>query len=234
MLKAVLLDRDGVLNEEVDLLHRPDQVRLIEGSAEAVASLNAVGILVLVVTNQPVVARNLCSEAMLLTIHQYLGQLLWEAAGARLDQIYYCPHHPHAVLADANVAYCRPCRCRKPETGLLEQALTEWRLHPQDCVLVGDSTRDILAGQRMGLSTILVQTGYGGGDGLYNVVPDRCFSDLNRVVAHLLTGLHASRDGSSIFPVHSSRCDRADRSSGSDSAPFARGRIVPFRQDGLE
>ena len=189
MLRAVLLDRDGVINEEVDLLSRPDQLRLIAGAAAAIACFNRHGLLVLVITNQPVVARNLCTETELQTIHRHLEALLWEAAQARLHRIYYGPHHPGLSDIAANPAYRTPCRCRKPATGMIEQALQEFHLTVDECVLVGDSTRDILAGQRMGIHTILVQSGYGGQDGTYDVTPDLILPDLAAVAHHLCSDI---------------------------------------------
>jgi histidinol-phosphate phosphatase family protein len=185
-LQAVLLDRDGVINEEINLLSRPEQLRLIEGAAEGIVRFNRRGIWVLVLTNQPVVARNLCSEAELQEIHRQLRVLLWDAAQAQLDRIYYCPHHPERFHADANFMYRKPCRCRKPGTGMFEMALRDFRLTPEQCVVVGDSTRDILAGQRMGMRTILVQSGYGGKDGQYDVEPDLVLPNLAAAAHHLL------------------------------------------------
>jgi mannose-1-phosphate guanylyltransferase/phosphomannomutase len=187
MLRAVLLDRDGVINEEVDLLCRPEQLKLIEGSAEAIGRFNRQGIFVVVITNQPAVARNLCSEAELRGIHRQLEKLLWEATQARLDRIYYCPHHPSFSGPGVNPVYRKSCRCRKPETGMVENSLRDFRLKPEECVLVGDSTRDILTGQRMGITTIMVQSGYGGKDGKYNVKPDLSLCNLAEAAQHLLS-----------------------------------------------
>jgi len=188
MLRAILLDRDGVINEEVDLLCRPEQLTLIEGSAEGIARFNRSGILVLVLTNQPVIARNLCSETELKEIHRQLEKLLWETARARLDRIYYCPHHPELSHPDANPAYRKSCHCRKPESGMVEDALRDFKLKPEECVLVGDSTRDILTGQRMGICTIMVQSGNGGKDGRYDVGPDLFLRNLGEAAQHLLSG----------------------------------------------
>ena len=136
--------------------------------------------------HQPVVARNLCSEAELQEIHHQLRVLLWDAAQAQLDRIYYCPHHPERFHADANPLYRKPCRCRKPGTKMFEMAQRDFRLTPEQCVVVGDSTRDILAGQRMGMRTILVQSGYGGKDGKYAVEPDLVLPNLAAAAHYLL------------------------------------------------
>jgi len=106
------LDRDGVINREVDLLYREDQLDLLPGAAEAIRRLNDAGILAIVVTNQPVVARNLCTEDDVCRIHERLQEMLKEAAGARLDAVYYCPHHPETHHQDGNPAYRGRCRSR--------------------------------------------------------------------------------------------------------------------------
>jgi len=172
------LDRDGVINEEVDLLHREDQLVLIPGAAEAVRRLNDAGILVVVATNQPVVARNLCTEDDVRRINARLEAMLREAAAARLDAIYFCPHHPETHHPDGNPAYRIPCDCRKPRIGMLEQARERFDLDYGRCFLVGDSTRDIQTGANAGCRTILVRTGYAGRDGTYDVTPDFVADDL--------------------------------------------------------
>lgn len=172
------MDRDGVLNEEVDLLHREDQLVLIPGAAEAVRRLNDAGVLVIVATNQPVVARNLCTEDDVRRINARLESMLREAAGARIDAIYFCPHHPETHHPDGNPAYRGPCDCRKPNIGMLEQARERFGLDYDRCFLVGDSTRDIQTGANAGCRTILVKTGYAGRDGACDVAPDFVAADL--------------------------------------------------------
>lgn len=190
--QAVFLDRDGVINEEVDLLHRASDLRLVPGSARAIRRLNLSGIPAIVVTNQPVVARNLCSEEELGEIHAALERLLFREAGARLDALYYCPHHPETHHPDGNPAYRVPCACRKPNPGMLLQAARDFHLDLARCVLIGDSTRDVETGRRAGTCTVLVQTGYGGRDGRFPARPDRTFRDLEEAVAAILDeGLEA-------------------------------------------
>ena len=183
---AVFLDRDGVINEEVDLLHNVSQLRLISGSAQAIRRLNRAGIPVIVVTNQPVVARNLCSEEELQDIHRALKSLLIKEAGARLDALYYCPHHPETLHPDGNPAYRTDCTCRKPNTGMLTRAAGDFHLDLSRCILVGDTTRDMEAGKRAGMKTVLVRTGYGGRDGKFPAVADRTFRDLEEAVGWIL------------------------------------------------
>jgi len=185
-VQAVFLDRDGVLNREVGLVTRPEQLVLEPGAAEAVRRLNEAGVLAVVATNQPVVARGLCSEEDLARIHERLQELLWMEARARLDAIYYCPHHPERGHPDANPLYRGPCRCRKPAVGMLEVARERFGLDLRRCVLVGDRTADLLAARRAGCRSVLVRTGYAGRDGRYEVEPDHVAANLAEAVRLIL------------------------------------------------
>lgn len=180
------MDRDGVINREVDLLRRASQLALVPGAAEAIRRLNDAGVLVIVATNQPVVARGLCSEDDVRAIHGRLEEMLGEAAGARLDAVYFCPHHPETHHPDGVPAYRGPCDCRKPAIGMLEQARQHFGLDYGKCFLVGDSTRDIQTGANAGCRTILVRTGYGGQDGRFAVEPDVVVDDLAAAVDVIL------------------------------------------------
>jgi mannose-1-phosphate guanylyltransferase/phosphomannomutase len=185
-VQAVFLDRDGVINEEVDLLHREDQLVLIPGAAAAIRSLNDAGVLAVVVTNQPVVARGLCTDEDVQRIHQRLREMLANESRAHLDAICYCPHHPETHHADGNPAYRGPCDCRKPNIGMLAQARKRFGLDYARCFLVGDSTRDIQAGKNAGCRTILVRTGFGGADGKHPVTPAVTVPDLAAAVDVIL------------------------------------------------
>ena len=143
--KAVFLDRDGTLNEEADRVSKPGQLRLIPGVGAAVRRLNQAGFLTILATNQPVVARGDCTEAELRVIHNKLETLLG-AEGAFLDAIYYCPHHPHGGFAGERAELKIDCKCRKPGTGLIEQAVSEWTIDLRRSWLIGDSTSDIAHG----------------------------------------------------------------------------------------
>ena len=187
-VQAVFLDRDGVINQEVDLLCREDQLVLIPGAAEAIRRLNDAGVLAVVVTNQPVVARNMCTEDDVRRIHDRLAAMLDQAASARIDAFYFCPHHPETHHADGNPAYRGPCECRKPNTGMLDQARKDFGLDFSRCFMVGDSTRDIQTGINAGCSTVLVGTGYGGRDGFYDAKPDMVAADLSQAVDMIIAG----------------------------------------------
>ena len=185
--RAVFLDRDGTINREVDLLREVGQLRLLPGAAEGIRALNRMGYRVIVVTNQSVVARGWVTEAKLQSIHRALEARL-RRRGARLDAIFYCPHHPDADLPRYRVR----CRCRKPGIGLIRRAGRELGVAMRGSFMVGDSTRDILAGRRARLDTILLGTGYAGKDGKYAVRPDHAASDLASA-ARLIGRLRKSR-----------------------------------------
>jgi D-glycero-D-manno-heptose 1,7-bisphosphate phosphatase len=176
MRGAVFLDRDGVINVEVDYLSSPEELELIPGAAQAIARLNALSLPAVVVTNQAGVARGYFSLERVGEIHRALERLLEAEAGARLDAVYVCPHHPSA--GDR-------CSCRKPEPGLLLAAAREHGLDLARSFLVGDKASDIDAGRRAGCATILVQTGYGAAElraWSESFRPDHVADDLGRAV----------------------------------------------------
>lgn len=164
---AVFLDRDGVINREVDNLSKIEQLRLLPKSAEAVKIFNNLGILVIIITNQPVIARGWITSKELEEIHRVLLKRLSEK-GAKIDAIYYCPHHPNANLKK----YRQNCSCRKPKIGLIEKAAKDFPINLKKSIFIGDSTRDILTGKNAGLDTILVKTGFKGEDGIFDIKPD--------------------------------------------------------------
>lgn len=146
---AVFLDRDGVLNKEVDLLHKPEQFELIEGVAEAIRYINHKGLLAVVVTNQPVIARNLCSLEELEMIHAKMETLLG-ADHAYLNAVYFCPHHPDGGYPEERKEYKIVCPCRKPAPGMLLEAAKEWNIDLKASVMIGDRDSDVQAGLQAG------------------------------------------------------------------------------------
>jgi len=153
---AVFLDRDGTIVREVEYMRSLKQLRLLPRAAQAIRRLNEAGLAVVALTNQSGIARGLLSEEDLGRIHAELRRRL-ARSGARLDAIYYCPHHPDGVRA----AYRRRCRCRKPAPGMLRRAAKELGIDLGKSFAVGDSERDLEAGRRVGSRTVLVRTGYG-------------------------------------------------------------------------
>lgn len=154
--RAIFLDRDGTLNEEVGYITRPEQFRLFAFAAPAVQLINAAKWRAIVVTNQAGVARGLFSETFLTELHKQMLRQLAQR-GACLDAIYYCPHHPELGAAP----YRCVCTCRKPQPGLLTQAAADWRLDLADCFVVGDRYRDVAMAHAAGARGVLVLTGYG-------------------------------------------------------------------------
>lgn len=156
MERAVFVDRDGVISEEVGYLGDRDHLRLIPHAAEAVKLVNQSGLKIIAITNQSGVARGYFSEEMLGDIHRKMEMLLSDQ-GAFLDGIYYCPHHPEGTVE----AYRMECDCRKPAAGLLIQAAKEHAIDVSSSYLVGDKHTDIECAHRAGARGILVLTGYG-------------------------------------------------------------------------
>lgn len=153
---GIFFDRDGTLNTEVDYLSRPEELALIPNAARAIREANALGIKVFVITNQSGIARGLFTEADLGKIHHHFIKLL-AAEGAKIDKIYYCPHHSEY----GNPPYRVLCTCRKPKTGMLEQAVSEFGVELTESFVVGDRCVDIMTGEHAGCGTVLVRTGYG-------------------------------------------------------------------------
>lgn len=155
-MKAVFLDRDGTLIVERGYITVPEGVELIPGAAAAVARLREAGWKVLVVTNQGCVAKGLITEDELGLIHLRMVSMLAEA-GAELDGVYYCPHHPDGD----QISYSVECDCRKPRPGLLERAAGEHGVELSESVMIGDTLRDLEAGRAVGARSVLVLTGKG-------------------------------------------------------------------------
>lgn len=153
---TIFLDRDGTLNEEVHYLHRPEDLRLLPTAANAVRLWNQAGFRVAVITNQAGVARGYYREEEVKRLHELMNQMLAEE-NAHIDQFYYCPHHPEHGIGKYKVK----CHCRKPDTGMFEQAQRDGGVDKEHSYMIGDKWIDIEAGFRFGVNTALVGTGYG-------------------------------------------------------------------------
>ena len=174
---AVFLDRDGTINEEVGYIHELEKLNLIPGAALAIRGLNALGVPVILVTNQSGPARGYYPESWIHDLHERLVQLL-AAEGARLDGLYYCPHLPDGSVAEFSFA----CDCRKPEPGMLRQAAAEHDLDLSRSFMIGDKATDVEVGERAGTRTILLTSGYGervlAGTYQHQVSPDHVCATL--------------------------------------------------------
>lgn len=155
--KAIFLDRDGTINKYVGFLKNIDDFELIDGVAEAIRKINESGYLVIVVTNQPVVARGEVSFEELKEIHNKMETLLGEK-GAYLDAIYYCPHHPHKGYEGEVPKLKIECECRKPKPGMLLKATKEFNIDLKNSWMIGDDEKDIKAGKAVGCHTVLLST----------------------------------------------------------------------------
>lgn len=184
--KAVFLDRDGTVNEEMGYLNHIERFTLLPRVAQAIRLLNQHEFKTVVITNQSGVARGYFPESLIHLVHKKMEKLL-SMEGAHLDGIYYCPHHPDV----GNPPYRQRCRCRKPETGLVEDAVRELDLDCSQSYLIGDRGVDIEFGHLIGARGILVLTGYGKGEWEYfrdqwKVKPDHVASDLYEAVQWIL------------------------------------------------
>lgn len=157
--RAVFLDRDGTINElvyfpELGLIDsplNPEQFKLIPGAAEAIRLFNELGFKVIVVSNQPAVAKGKMTMELFEEVKAKMRILLAEA-GARIDGEYYCLHHPEAKLPELRVH----CDCRKPKPGLLIKAAKDFDLNLGECYMIGDGITDVMAGQAVGCKTVLI------------------------------------------------------------------------------
>ena len=151
--KAVFLDRDDTLIEDPGYISDPDQVKLLDGAADALIELKALGYKLVVVTNQSAIARGIITEKVLAEIHERMRQLLAEK-NAFLDDIYYCPYHPEGVVPK----YRKESNYRKPNPGMLLEAADDMNIDLGESWCIGNSISDIQAGLRAGCKTVLIDT----------------------------------------------------------------------------
>jgi D-glycero-D-manno-heptose 1,7-bisphosphate phosphatase len=160
--RAAFIDRDGTLTEEVGYVNHPRRLRLLPRSAEAIRRLNAASIPAVVVTNQAGVARGYFSEEILNQVNAALVAQLKDA-GAHLDGLYVCAHHPVEGEPPFRVA----CDCRKPAPGLVRRASADLGLDPTRSIVIGDKPSDLELAARVGARGVLVLSGYGLGEWEY-------------------------------------------------------------------
>ncbi|HVU88461.1 MAG TPA: HAD-IIIA family hydrolase [Pirellulales bacterium] len=154
--RAIFLDRDGVVLNFVDHLAKPDDVVLARGAAEAIRQINDSEHLAVMVTNQPMLAKGMLTHEGLERIHARMETLLAAECGAYLDMIYHCPHHPERGF-DGEVATLKiDCDCRKPKPGMLLEAARQLNVDLPGSWMIGDTDADLLAGQKAGCQTILI------------------------------------------------------------------------------
>jgi D-glycero-D-manno-heptose 1,7-bisphosphate phosphatase len=154
--RAVFLDRDGTLIEEVGYLDRAERVAFFPWTVAAVRALNRAGLAVVMVSNQSGLARGFFTEAVVDDVHRRMADML-AAGGARIDAYYYCPHHPDGKVPALSIV----CECRKPARGLVDRAVSEFGVAPERSFVIGDRWVDIGLARIVGAKGVLVRTGYG-------------------------------------------------------------------------
>ena len=170
MNKAVFLDRDGTINEEMGYINHVSRFKIFKFVPEAIRVLNNCGYLVFVVTNQSGLARGYFDEELLDTVHTDLIKQV-EKESAKIEKIYFCPHHPK----EGKLRYKIDCDCRKPKPGMVNMAKSEYDIDLEQSYIIGDRYKDVEFGKNLGLSTIMVLTGYGLGEYTYqkNIWPEQ-------------------------------------------------------------
>src|SRR5574340_185596 len=175
--RSLFLDRDGTLVHRVHYPSRPEQLRLYDGIGPELHVLQKAGFRLILITNQSGIGLGYLTEADLKLMHEYLaGQLA--QFDVRLDAIYYCPHHPDAVIPELAIR----CGCRKPQPGMLFQASAEQDIDLQRSWFVGDILDDVEAGNRAGCRTVLVNHG----DQQLSDQPSRCPDFVTQDTVHAL------------------------------------------------
>lgn len=176
---TVFLDRDGTINVDTGYVSNPDTLELIPGAGRAIRRLNDAGVKVVVVSNQSGVGRGMFTASDVEAVNARLALLLRLDAGARLDAIYYCPHHPDDK-----------CPCRKPLTLLATRAADEHCLDLSRAYIIGDKASDMGMGRNLNIKAALVLTGYGKEElGKLSVAPDFVADDVSRAVDMILDDL---------------------------------------------
>lgn len=188
MTIAFFLDRDGTLNVEKGYIRNVQDLELIPGVAQAIRRLNEAGILTILTTNQTGAARGFYDLAHIHALNDRLQTLLKQEAEAHLDAVYYCPHLEKGIVPEFSV----PCQCRKPEPGMIQQALSRFPdIDLSGSYVLGDKASDVAFGKRAGCKSVLLKTGYGQRvlEGKYQSLPeppDYVFEDMPQAVSHIL------------------------------------------------
>lgn len=169
--KCIFLDRDGTINKLKGLLYNIDEFEFEETVIDAISKINHSEWLCIIATNQPVVARGLCTMEDVKNIHKKMQTMLGKN-GVYLDDVIFCPHHPDKGYPDENTLYKIKCTCRKPNIGMIEKCADMYNIDLERSWFIGDTTVDIQTGKNAGMHTALVKTGEAGKDGKYDVLPE--------------------------------------------------------------
>jgi len=178
-IEAIFIDRDGTINQkrgEADIIEWK-KFKFLKKSIDAIKIFNSLKLPVIVVTNQPAVAKGFCTINDIKKMNKKMEYEL-RRNGAKVSAIYFCPHHPEKGWPGENKRYKIKCSCRKPKIGMLLKAKKRFKLNLKNCFMIGDTTTDIKTGLNAGCKTILVKTGKGGRDGKFKVKPHYVCSNL--------------------------------------------------------
>ncbi|WNO60620.1 D-glycero-beta-D-manno-heptose 1,7-bisphosphate 7-phosphatase [Rheinheimera sp. MMS21-TC3] len=153
--KAAFIDRDGVINIDHGYLYQPEHFDFIDGVFAACQHLQALGYLLIVVTNQSGIARGYYSEHQFALLTSWMKQQFADK-GIKIDAVYYCPHHAEKGIAPYNI----DCDCRKPKAGMLQQAMRDFAIDPKQSLMLGDKSSDMQAAASAGIARkVLVLSG---------------------------------------------------------------------------
>jgi len=178
--KAVFIDRDGTINVEKGYVHKVADFELIPGAEEALQLLTKAGVKIYIVTNQAGIAKGLFTEADFHRLTDYMLDCFCKKS-IKVERVLYCPHHPNGVIPQ----YAIHCRCRKPNTLLIENTIKDHGYTRDELALIGDKKTDIDAGMSLGIDTYLVLTGYGKEQHM-SVTADFVAPNLLNAVQHIL------------------------------------------------
>ena len=187
MKRAVFIDRDGTISEEVGYINHASRFRTFPYAAAAVKHLNDNGWLAIVITNQAGVARGYFSEDLIQTVHEQMMEEL-ASGGARLDAVYYCAHHPSV----GQPPYRVDCDCRKPKPGLISRAAKDFDIDLAGSWMVGDRYSDVELARNAGVKSAFVMSGYGRGEWehqrlTWTAEPDLVAEDLLEAVRRIVS-----------------------------------------------
>ncbi|KJU82298.1 D,D-heptose 1,7-bisphosphate phosphatase [Candidatus Magnetobacterium bavaricum] len=186
---AIFIDRDGTLIKHVDLLHRAEDLELYPYAAKSLSRINQSDYLCFLITNQSIIARNLCSLYEYQNISNKIEFMLGQE-GAYFNDIYYCPHHPHKGYGEENPEFKIDCNCRKPKPGMVTRAVKDYNVDIDSSWLIGDTTTDIQTGINANMTTVLLRSGIGGKDNKFDCSADYVFENLQEAVDFILDKRH--------------------------------------------
>ena len=197
---AIFLDRDGTVTDEVGYINHISRAKIYPYAPEAIRLLKSTGLPVIIVTNQSGVGRGYFTEEIVNQVHRMVQDAL-EAAGTSVDAFYFCPHHPSAAIEK----YRQECCCRKPGTGMPEQAAEQLGIDLAASYVVGDTYRDMQMGFNIGARTILLMTGYGRGEYEYRRqnwprLPDLTAENLLEAARLVLEELNVAAGAGAVTP----------------------------------